>query len=306
VTRQPSRTGRDRAATEAAHILSFDVEEYFQVEAAAHSIRRDQWSTFAGRAEPCVDLVLDLLDRHQASATFFVLGWVAEHQPAMVRRIADAGHEIASHGMTHAMLDRLAPEELRRELDDSRKLLEDLGGRPVSGYRAPTFSITHQTAWALDALCDAGFDYDSSVFPVHHDRYGVPEAPPAAHRAVAPSGRAILELPPLTMRLLGQNVPMGGGGYLRLLPARLVAQCLRSWGRRGRIGMIYLHPWELDPGQPALPVGRLRRWRHRLGLSTTQAKLTWLLQRFRFTSVRQSYDALQGAAQSSFAYGVTR
>jgi polysaccharide deacetylase family protein (PEP-CTERM system associated) len=284
-------------------MLSFDVEEYFQVEAAARSgVGAAQWGSFEQRLGPPVERVLELLDEHRTSATFFVLGWVAAHEGGVVRRIAAAGHEIASHGMTHAMLQRLSPEAFRTELRDSRRLLEDVAGRRVVGYRAPTFSITHRTAWAFDVLAEAGYLYDSSVFPIRHDRYGVPDAPPWTHLAVGPRGGTVLEIPPLTMRAFGANLPLGGGGYLRLLPVRLIARALAQAQRRGRAGMIYLHPWEVDPDQPDLPIRRLARWRHRLNLARTAEKLNHLLRRFAFGPAEQ-FAANSGAAVEAFRYG---
>jgi len=286
------------------HLLSFDVEEYFQVEAAARSgVRREDWQGFAARLGPSVDRVLQALADHQASATFFVLGWVAQQEPEVVRRIADAGHEIASHGMEHRMLQRLTPDEFRQDLLDSRRMLEDLSGQPVIGYRAPTFSITHDTAWALDVLAETGFQYDSSVFPIHHDRYGVPGAPTDIHRAIGPAGGGLLEIPPLTLRFAGTNWPVGGGGYLRLLPVRVVGRALTRAARRQRPGLLYLHPWELDPGQPALPMPRLTRFRHRVGLRRTESKLRRLLRRFRFTSIGRHLDSLLAQADGAYHYG---
>jgi len=309
VNPDPSRdpaAGRSLAAGEGpatpSHILSFDVEEYFQVEAAAGCVPRDRWDEMPRRLPAAVDRVLDLLAAGRASATFFILGWVAARDRPLVRRIAQAGHEIASHGIDHRMIGRLTADQFRRSLADSRRLLEDITGRPVIGYRAPTFSLTRATAWAIDALADAGYQYDSSVFPVRHDRYGVPDAPRFAHRAVGPAGGSILEIPPLTLRLAGANWPVGGGGYLRLLPVRIVAAALRSASRRGRQAMIYLHPWELDPGQPVLPMGRLAAWRHRVNLAGTAAKLAWLLDRFTFTSVRASGLLPAPPDLASFAY----
>ena len=293
------------------HWLSFDVEEYFQVEAAARCVPRDQWPAREKRLPAAVDRILSLLAEFDVHATFFVLGWVGRNEAQLVRRIAQAGHEIASHGMGHRMIGRLSAGQFRRDLLDSRKLLEDLAGCPVLGYRAPTFSITHETAWALDILAEAGFQYDSSIFPVHHDRYGVPEAPSEVHYAVGPAGGSILEIPPLTLRMLGANLPLAGGGYLRLFPVALVAHALRAAGRRtsaspGRPrpgGMIYLHPWELDPGQPVLPMGRLGTFRHRVGLARTEAKLRRLLRAFRFGDVRSSLPALGETTVLRFRYG---
>jgi len=285
-----------------AHILSFDVEEYFHAEAAA-AAGPDRWDSFERRLGPCVERILELLCDRGVSATFFVLGWVARHERSVVAQIAEAGHEIASHGMTHAMLGRLAPEEFRRELLDSRRLLEDIAGRPVVGYRAPTFSITHRTAWALDVLAETGYRYDSSIFPVRHDRYGVPDAPRFVHWAVGPGQGRILEIPPSTLQVLGMNWPVGGGGYLRLLPVRLVAAALAGAERCGQPGMIYLHPWELDPGQPILPMGPLSRWRHRVNLARTEGKLAWLLGRHRFGPGGRCADAVSAQVNETYHYG---
>ncbi len=286
-----------------AHMMSFDVEEYFHAEAAARGgLRREDWDRYPMRLGPSVDRILELLAEHGASATFFVLGWVAQNEPEVVKRIAAAGHEIASHGMRHQMLTRLSPKQFRQDILESRKLLEDLGQRPVVGYRAPTFSIMHGTAWALDTLAECGFVYDSSIFPVRHDRYGVPEAPRWAHMAQGPGGGRLLEIPPLTRQFLGANIPVGGGGYLRLLPGRFLAGALKKADRLGRPGMIYLHPWELDPGQPVLPMSALSRFRHRVNLSRTEAKLIRLLRAFRFGDVRSLQDELLRTGES-FVYG---
>lgn len=287
-----------------SHILTFDVEEYFQVQAAADGgTRPAQWASFEKRLAPCVERILGLLAEHGASATFFVLGWVARHERSVVRAIAEAGHEIASHGMTHTMLGRLTPDQFRCELLDSRSLLEDISGQPVVGFRAPTFSITHKTGWAIDVLAAAGYKYDSSVFPVRHDRYGAAGAPRFAHRAVGPGGGGILEIPPATLRVMGTNWPVGGGGYLRLLPVSLVASALKAAQKLGCPGMIYLHPWELDPRQPILPMSRAFRWRHRVNLKRTERKLRRLLRDFRFLGVSQSMQTLAASATRTYLYG---
>jgi len=300
----PADESADAPAEPGVALLSFDVEEYFQVEAAARSgLSADEWDAWPKRLPQAVDRVLALLAEHGAAATFFVLGWVARHEPDVVRRIADAGHEVASHGMAHRMLQALGRDAFREDLLQSRRLLQDLAGQPVIGYRAPTFSITRGTAWAIDVLAEGGYRYDSSVFPIRHDRYGVPDAPPTPHWAEGPGGGTILEIPPLTLRLAGANWPVGGGGYLRLLPKRLPARALASADRNGFPGMIYLHPWELDPDQPVLPMSRVSRFRHRVGLRRAEGKLRWLLQRFRFASVRQRLEALEANVQETYAYG---
>jgi len=291
----------------ASHMLSFDVEEYFQVEAAAiGGVGPEQWDSFQKRLAPCVDRILQLLSDYGASATFFILGWVVDRERDVVRRIAGAGHEIASHGMSHSMLHRLTPERFRSELIESRKSLEDISGRPVVGYRAPTFSITHRTAWAIDVLAETGYRYDSSIFPVRHDRYGVPDAPRFIHHAIGPGGGKVLEIPPLTLRAMRMNWPVGGGGYLRLLPVSLIAHALKRARKAGWPGLIYLHPWELDPGQPILPMGRLTRWRHRVNLKKTDAKLRRLLQKFKFISVVESLKRCAGDIRQTYTYGAAK
>jgi len=303
MTRPAHEEGDLRVAGGAVHMLSFDVEEYFQVEAASRCVKQEQWESIPSRLEPVTDRILAMLADSGASATFFVLGWVARRHRGLVRRIADAGHEIASHGMRHQMVGRLGADGFRQDVLESRALLEDIVGRPVVGYRAPTFSITHRTAWAIDVLAGAGFQYDSSVFPIHHDRYGVPDAPRWVHRACGPAGGSLLEVPLLTMRLVSVNWPVGGGGYLRLLPVRVVAAALRRAQRANQPGILYLHPWELDPDQPVLPMGRLTCWRHRVNLCRTAAKLSWLLGRFRFGPVAQCLAGLATADLPTFSYG---
>ena len=267
----------------ALHMLSFDVEEYFQVEAAREGgVGEEHWDDWPRRLAPCVHRILAMLEEHGSRATFFVLGSIAAEQPGVVRAIAAAGHEIASHGQSHTMLDRLGRDGLRRELRDSKALLEDLSGREVIGFRAPTFSVGPDTLWALDELAAAGYRYDSSIFPVRHDRYGMPDSPRWAHRRDLAAGRSIVEIPPLTLRLLGMNLPAGGGGYLRILPTWLIAAALRRCARRRRATMLYLHPWELDPDQPVLPMSLASRWRHRVNLSRTAGKLQRLLRAMPF------------------------
>lgn len=291
--------------SEATHLLSFDVEEYFHVEAAAARVAPRQWGSFQTRLREPLERILQALADHQTRATFFVLGWVAQRQGPLIRRLSQLGHEIASHGQSHQMITRQSPAQFRQDLLDSRHLLQDLTGQPVIGYRAPTFSVMHRTAWALDVLAGAGFRYDSSIFPVRHDRYGVADAPTGPHRAVGPEQGSILEIPPLTRRLAGTNWPLGGGGYLRLLPIKVIASALNHAARLGTAGMIYLHPWELDPGQPLLPMGKLARWRHRVNLHTTQQKLAYLLGKFRFSDVRSQLASLDVPDLVSHRYGLT-
>lgn len=269
------------------HMLSFDVEEYFQVEAAAAGVRREAWPEYEPRLGRSIEKILSLLEEFKIQATFFVMGWVARHEGEVVRRIAAAGHEIASHGMDHRMVTKLRIQDFREQAVESKKILEDLCGQEVVGFRAPTFSIVRETMWALDVLGEAGYEYDSSVFPIRHDRYGMPEAPIAVHWTQGPNGGKILEIPPLVLPVMGMNVPTGGGGYLRLLPIWVTAWAMRTAEREGRSGMIYLHPWEFDAEQPVLPMSRMSLWRHRVNLGRTQQKLRYLMERFGFCSVRE-------------------
>jgi polysaccharide deacetylase family protein (PEP-CTERM system associated) len=264
------------------HGLSIDVEEYFQVEAAAGAVPPDDWPNRPSRVEPETERVLALLDEAGCRATFFCLGWVAERRSALIRRIANAGHEIASHGYAHAHIRRLSPEAFREDVHRAKGLLEDLVGRPVLGYRAPTFSIVEETLWALDVLIAEGFRYDSSIFPVRHDRYGIPSAPRHPHVVRRGAGE-IVELPPLVARLAGRNIPLAGGGYLRLLPLRVLTWAVRRMAREGAPAVIYFHPWEIDPDQPRLPLAVLNQFRHRVGLSRTERKLRRLLSLFPFS-----------------------
>jgi polysaccharide deacetylase family protein (PEP-CTERM system associated) len=283
-------------------ILTFDVEEYFQVE-AARSLGREDWPLLAKRLPASVDRILEMLAEHRSSATFFVLGWVARHEPHVVASIAGSGHEIASHGMDHRMIHSLSREELRRDLIDCKSILEDLTGRKVAGYRAPTFSVTHKTSWAIEAILEAGFEYDCSVFPIHHDRYGVPDAPPRPHIAVGPGDGRILEIPPLTLRRLGVNWPVGGGGYFRLLPRWVIANAIESAAAGGHGAVIYLHPWEFDPDQPPLDMPPLARWRHRVNIRHTAQKLRGLLKEFCFTSVAECLTGLVKTTKETYRYG---
>lgn len=309
------------AATPAAmpHLLTFDVEEFFQVEAAAHAIGPDNWNQWPSRLQQPLQRILQMLADRNLRATFFILGWVAQRHPHLVRSIARAGHEIASHGMSHTMITRLSPAQFRNEIDTSRKILQDITGQDVIGYRAPTFSVVRRTAWAFRQLLAAGYLYDSSVYTVHHDRYGVPDAPPQPHMALTQTPdahaadsvihaaerrpAAILEIPPLTMPIGPLQLPIGGGGYLRLLPVRLMALAINRCQRRGLPAMIYLHPWELDPCQPPIPIGRRQLWRHRIGLANAEKKLAWLLDHYRFAAVADCLPALHRlAANHTFQY----
>lgn len=269
-----------------AHLFSVDVEEHFQVNAFDRILSRDEWERQPSRVERNTDVLLELLARHEAHATFFTLGWVAERQPALLRRIAAAGHEIASHGWWHRRLTTLTPEEFREEARRSKAVLESLTGRMVTGFRAPSFSIVPGGEWAFDVLLEEGYRYDSSLFPIRRPDYGYPSAPPAPHEIRRAAG-TLLELPLATLDVLGLRLPAAGGGYLRQLPLGLIQRAFRGLGARGTPGMFYIHPWEVDPAQPRLPVGVVTRLRHYGGLERTLPRLERLLSEFRFTSVER-------------------
>ncbi len=263
--------------------MTVDVEEHFQVSAFAAVVAREAWATLPSRVEANTGRLLDLFDEAGARATFFVLGWVAERHPALVRRIADRGHEIGSHGYGHRLIYDQQPGEFREEIVRSRKILQDASGQPVAGHRAASFSIGRRNLWALDVLADAGFAYDSSLYPVVHDRYGIPGAPRAIYRVKTRSGASLLEVPPSTVRLGRAVLPVAGGGYLRIYPFPFTSWAVRRLnGAESMPAVVYVHPWEVDPDQPRIRASALSRFRHYWGLSTTARKLRSLLRRFPF------------------------
>ena len=265
--------------------LSVDVEDYFQVSAFAPHIPREQWNTLPCRVERNVDLILDLFDESRSKATFFTLGWIAERYPQVVRRIVDNGHELASHGYGHERASDLTPAAFREDVTRAKRILEDLGGVAVRGYRAPSFSIDHRNWWAVAELEEAGYAYSSSIYPVRHDHYGMPDAPRFPHR---PNGeRGILEVPPTTLPLFGRNLPAAGGGWFRLLPYEMSRWMLkRVNGCDGAPCMFYFHPWEVDPEQPR-PAGisMKTRFRHYVNLRRTAGRLRRLLNDFEWDRV---------------------
>ena len=260
-------------------ILSFDVEEHDRIEAAAGlELGAGLKALYRERLGEPTRWVLDELGRRGQRATFFVLGQIARSHPELVRAIHEAGHEVASHGWDHRRVLAMTPEEFRADLRQSRDALEQITGEAVSGYRAPTFSIVRGTSWALDVLAEEGFLYDSSIYPVRHDRYGVPEAPrwPFLARGHA---RTILEFPPATLKVGRMTLPTGGGGYFRLFPLAVLRRGLRQAARAGRppVAMLYFHPWEFDPDQPRLPLRPLSRFRTYVGIGRSRHRLATLL-----------------------------
>jgi polysaccharide deacetylase family protein (PEP-CTERM system associated) len=272
-------------------LFSVDVEEYFQVTALEHVAPRDRWPTFPARVEASVHAILELLDRRSARGTFFTLGWIAKHRPDVVRAIADAGHEIASHGYWHQRVTTLTPEEFREDVRTAKDELEQLVGRRVLGYRAPSFSITPRNEWALDVLAEQGYRYDSSRFPIRRPDYGSPNVPRVPHTVRTQSGE-LLEIPLATTLLLGAPFPAAGGGYLRQFPFSLIRRAFRESAAAGVPAMFYVHPWEVDPGQPRLPVSLITRVRHYRGLARTLPLMDRLLAEFPFTSVDAAFPDL--------------
>jgi polysaccharide deacetylase family protein (PEP-CTERM system associated) len=262
--------------------MTVDVEDYFHVSVFDGVISRENWSRQHSRVEASTDRLLSVLAEHGVRATCFILGWVAERHPRLVRRIADAGHEIASHGYWHRLVYTQTPEEFRDDIRRARLVIEDAAGTQVRGYRAPSFSITAQSLWALDVLAEEGYAYDASIFPIRHDRYGMPGAPRHVFRVRCAAGE-IVEVPGSAISVAGTNLPVAGGGYFRLMPYAWTKWGIERLNRRdGQPAVFYLHPWELDPDQPRLPANALGRFRHYRNLHRTEARLRSLLSDFRF------------------------
>ncbi len=277
--------------TRILHGLSFDVEEYFHVANLRGRFERDDWEDVPSRLAIGMDRILDLLEAREVKATFFFLGWVAERFPELVQRCVAGGHEIASHGYEHLFLwDLEGPEGLHRDLERTEEALMAAGApRPV-GFRASTFTLTRETWWAFDVLAQRGYVYDSSVHPVRHPVYGVPDFEPGISTVETAHG-SVLEYPVATWPMFGRNLPMGGGGYFRLFPGALTRALFAGLERRGRPCTLYLHPWEFDPEQPRQDAPLLKRFRHYVGLERTLPRLDRMLQRFRFGTMLGSLDA---------------
>lgn len=275
-----SRVGDGGVRTGLRNAMTVDVEEHFQVSAFERHVSRDDWCRLPSRVEKNVDRILELFSDSGVKATFFVLGWVGERHPSMVRRIVDAGHELGSHGWDHVRIGCLSPSSFREDVSRTKLVLEDLGGVPVIGYRAPSFSINSTTAWALPTLEDVGYQYSSSIVPIRHDLYGMPGAPRFSF--VPTSCRRLQEVPVTTAQLFGLNLPSGGGGWFRLFPYWYTRSVFASINRkRSRSGIFYFHPWEIDPDQP-VPKGlpAKSRFRHCVNLRRTYGKLLRLLSDF--------------------------
>ena len=278
--------------TKMVHCLSFDIEEHFQVSAFASPMRRRHWDQFESRVERNTEKVLELLAMHNARATFFVLGWVAERHQRMVRQIVQAGHEVASHGYAHELVSVQTEWQFREDVRRARVLLEDITGSRVLGYRAPSFTIGKDTLWALRILVEEGYVYDSSIFPICHDRYGMLAASPFTHQLSTEAG-PIWEIPPSTIKIAGVRVPVAGGGYLRLFPEWLFRRWLNELEAQNHTLVLYLHPWELDPAQPRMKGPLLSRFRHYVNLHKTEHRLIHLLEEFHFAPICEAIEPIK-------------
>ncbi len=267
--------------------LTVDVEDYFQVSAFADSIAQHEWDNQALRVERNTHKLLDLFDDYQIQATFFVLGWVADRARALILEIAQRGHEVACHGYSHQLIYNQSPEVFREETIRAKDLLEDIVQRPVRGYRAASYSITRRSLWALDILFEAGFEYDSSIFPVRHDRYGIPDSPEFPYILDTPNGHKLIEFPLSTAKVMGYRLPVAGGGYFRLYPYWLSHAGLKQINRGQKPFIFYLHPWEVDPEQPRISASWFSRFRHYNNLDKCETRLRKLASDFQFTTVER-------------------
>ena len=284
--------------TRVVNAMSVDVEDYFQASAFDRLVSRTSWYERESRVVGNTHRLLEFFHSHHVHGTFFILGWIAERFPSLVREIAALGHEVASHGFHHQLIYTLAPDQFRDDVRRAKAVIEDAGGCAVHGYRAPSFSIVRESLWALDVLIEEGYRYDASVFPIHHDRYGIPDAPRRAHVIERGAG-SIVEVPASTVRLGRVNVPIAGGGYFRLLPYGFTKWGISRVNTVDRNPVVfYIHPWEIDPDQPRLPVSRVTRWRHYSNLDDTLNRLGRLVQDFAFETVAATLEAnvVMGAA----------
>ena len=268
--------------------LTVDVEDYFHVSAFSKHIDRNQWDRYSCRVEANTRAILGIFQQAGVRATFFVLGWVAERYPGLVREIAAGGHEVACHGYSHELVYRQTPELFQEESRRAKQILEDIIQLPVKGYRAASYSITPKSMWALDVIAELGFHYDSSIFPVRHDRYGMPGARREPHVMQTPSGHSLVEFPLSTLQAFRYRLPVAGGGYFRLFPYWFTRYALGRINTADRLPFIfYLHPWEIDPNQPRVQAGRLSRFRHYQNLDRCEQRLVALLKDFSFDSAEQ-------------------
>jgi len=278
--------------------LTVDVEDYFQVSAFAKSVNQSDWDSYPLRVEKNTRRLMDMFDEAQVKATFFVLGWVADKNRSLIIEIAERGHEVACHGYSHQLIYNQTREVFREETVRSKSLLEDIVQVPVRGYRAASYSITRDSLWALDILAEAGFDYDSSIFPVRHDRYGIVGAKEVPHILQTPQGHSLVEFPLSTARVFNYTLPIAGGGYFRLYPYLLTRAGLKQVNSRQQPFIFYLHPWEIDPDQPRIDASWFSRFRHYNNLEKCESRLQRLMKDFQFDTAWQVLNSL-GLAESS-------
>lgn len=283
-------------------VLSFDVEEHWRIE-AAHGLTVDTETKdyYASRVAPPTQWILEQLARYDRKATFFIVGELAKEQPGLVKEIYNSGHEVASHGWDHRRIHVMTPEDLHRDLKQSIDVLEQITGEKVVGYRAPTFSLVRKTAWAIDVLADQGLLYDSSIYPVRHDRYGIAEAPRGPFFAQG-SQKSLLELPPVRLDLLRMKVPMGGGGYFRLFPLFFTERAIRQVERTQNppLAMLYFHPWEFDPEQKQLPLSPVSRFRTYVGMKRSRQRLAKLIRKYPSITAREAATTLKSQKLPTF------
>ena len=279
-------------AAATVNAMSIDVEDYFHVSVFDGVVPRTAWDTLESRVSANTQRLLDIFDEYRVRSTFFVLGWVAERHPALVKDIVSRGHEVASHGYAHRLIYDQTPDAFREDVRRAKRVIEDACGRLVRGYRAPSYSVTPRSLWALDVLLEEGHEYDASIFPIRHDRYGIPVSERRPYLIERQVGR-LAEIPGSTTKLGPLNLPVAGGGYFRLLPYAWTKWGIARINRaEGLPAVFYLHPWEIDPGQPKLPTGRLGRFRHYRNLDRTESRLRQLLTDFRFDAIERIVDAL--------------
>ncbi len=277
------------------HAMTVDVEDYFHVAAFAKVIKPSDWHQWPSRVEANTDKLLQLFADHNLKITFFVLGWVAERHPQLVKRICAQGHELASHGYSHQLVYQQTPEVFRSETAKSKQILEDLAQQPVTGYRAASYSITRKSLWALDVLAELGFTWDSSIFPTRHDNYGIPGSPEEPYTLITSSGARLTEFPLTTAKVLGQSIPAAGGGYFRQYPYALSRWLFkRASQNQTRPQIFYLHPWEIDPGQPRVPnASWFSNFRHYTNLKRCLPRLEQLLADFQFGTMSASLGSVE-------------
>lgn len=290
----PGAPGHSATPHGIVNAMTVDVEEYFQVSAFAHRLSRDDWETLPSRIDGSVGRLLDLFETHGAKCTFFTLGWIAERHGALIRRLVDAGHELASHGYEHRRATDQTADEFRADVRRTKALLEQTGGVAVTGYRAASFSFDKRNPWAHEILAEEGYRYSSSIYPVVHDHYGVPDAPRFPYRPLAVRG--VVEYPLSTVHLWGRNLPCSGGGYFRLVPYALSRWAVRRINELDRQPAIfYCHPWEIDPGQPRVDgLGAMSRFRHYVNLNRMEKKLTRLLGDFEWDRIDNVFGKANG------------